>query len=87
MSRTSNKFTLEVRARAVLMVLGHEGDHPSRRAVIVSISENIRCVPQTLHEWVDWLNNRRLLEAIGNIPPAEAEDRYYATLDEPAMAA
>ena len=29
-------------------------------------------------EWVDWFNNRRLLEPIGNIPPAEAEERYYA---------
>ena len=38
-------------------------------------------------EWVDWFNNRRLLEPIGNIPPAEAEERYYAMLDMPAMAA
>jgi len=38
-------------------------------------------------EWVDWFNNRRLLEPIGNIPPAEAEARYYAQLDEPALAA
>lgn len=38
-------------------------------------------------EWVDWFNNRRLLEPIGNIPPAEAEQRYYDTLSEPAMAA
>ena len=38
-------------------------------------------------EWVDWFNNRQLLEPIGNIPPAEAEQRYYAMLDEPAMAA
>ena len=38
-------------------------------------------------EWVDWFNNRRLLEPIGNIPPAEAEERYYAMLDEQAMAA
>jgi transposase InsO family protein len=38
-------------------------------------------------EWVDWFNNRRLLEPIGNIPPAEAETRYYAMLEEPAMAA
>ncbi|WP_454818563.1 IS3 family transposase [Labrys neptuniae] len=37
--------------------------------------------------WVDWFNNRRLLEPIGNIPPAEAEERYYATLDDPAIAA
>ena len=38
-------------------------------------------------EWVDWFNTRRLLEPIGNIPPAEAEERYYALLDETAMAA
>src|SRR4051794_586617 len=38
-------------------------------------------------EWVDWFNNRRLLEPIGNIPPAEAEERYYAMLQHPAMAA
>jgi len=38
-------------------------------------------------EWVDWFNNRRLLEPIGNIPPAEAEEHYYATLDQPAMVA
>ena len=38
--------------------------------------------------WVDWFNNRRLLEPIGNIPPAEAEERYYAmTEKQPAMAA
>src|SRR5680860_138918 len=28
-------------------------------------------------EWVDWFNNRRLLEPIGNIPPAELEEMYY----------
>lgn len=38
-------------------------------------------------EWVDWFNNRRLLEPIGNIPPAEAEAQYYAMLDELLMAA
>jgi len=38
-------------------------------------------------EWVDWFNKRRLLEPIGNIPPVEAEERYYAMLEEPAMAA
>ena len=38
-------------------------------------------------EWVDWFNKRRILEPIGNIPPAEAEERYYAMLEEPAMAA
>jgi hypothetical protein len=38
-------------------------------------------------EWVDWFNHRRLLEPIGNIPPAEAEDRYYAMLEPTPMAA
>ena len=38
-------------------------------------------------EWVDWFNNRRLLEPIGNIPPPEVEQRYYAKLERPAMAA
>ncbi len=38
-------------------------------------------------EWVDWFNNRRLLEPIGNIPPAEAEAAYYAALTQQAMAA
>jgi putative transposase len=38
-------------------------------------------------EWVDWFNNRRLLEPIGNVPPAEAEARYYATIEDLALAA
>ncbi|MCA3279669.1 MAG: DDE-type integrase/transposase/recombinase, partial [Roseomonas sp.] len=38
-------------------------------------------------EWVDWFNNRRLLAPIGYIPPAEAKERYYASLDQPAIAA
>jgi putative transposase len=38
-------------------------------------------------EWVDWFNNQRLLEPIGNIPPAEAEARFYAKSNELAMVA
>jgi transposase InsO family protein len=38
-------------------------------------------------DWVDWFNNRRLLEPIGAIPPAEFESMYYHQLEESAAAA
>ena len=38
-------------------------------------------------EWVDWFNNRRLLEPIGNIPPAEKKENFYAALERSDMAA
>jgi transposase InsO family protein len=41
----------------------------------------------TTLEWVDWFNNRRLLESIGDVPPAEFEQAYYAQLEGQAMAA
>ena len=40
-----------------------------------------RTVEAVEFAWVDWFNNRRLLEPVGNIPPAEAEANYYAALD------
>ncbi len=38
-------------------------------------------------EWVAWFNHRRLLEPIGNLPPAEAEDAYYAKFEAVPIAA
>jgi putative transposase len=38
-------------------------------------------------EWVDWFNNRRLLETIGTVPPAEVEAAYYAQLEVMPMVA
>jgi len=52
MSKKSNKFSPEVRERAVRMVLEHRGEYPSLWAAIESIAPKIGCVPQTLHEWV-----------------------------------
>jgi hypothetical protein len=44
--------------------------------------------PSICHaRWVDWFNNRRLLAPIANIPAAEAEQRYYAMLDDVLMVA
>ncbi len=52
MSNTRNRFSLEVRARAVRMVLENESGYSSRWAAITSISTKIGCVPQTLSSWV-----------------------------------
>ena len=48
----SNKFSPEVRERAVRMVQEHRGEYPSLWAAIESISPKIGCVQQTLNAWV-----------------------------------
>jgi putative transposase len=48
---------------------------------------SLEAVEYATLEWVDWFNNRRLLEPIGNIPPAEAEAAYYGALEEPTRLA
>jgi transposase len=52
MSKTTDRFSLKVKARAVRMVQDHAADCPTRRLAVVSIAEKIGCAPQTMHEWV-----------------------------------
>ena len=48
----TNKFSPEIRERAVRMVQEHRGEYPSLWAAVESIAPKIGCVPQTLLEWV-----------------------------------
>jgi transposase len=52
MNKTTNKFSPEVRERAVRLVFDNEGQHGSRWQAIMSIAAKIGCAPQTLNDWV-----------------------------------
>ncbi len=52
MTKTSARYSPEVRARAVRMVLDHQGDYRSQWAAMSSIASKIGCTPETLRKWV-----------------------------------
>ena len=70
MSKTTNKFSPEVRQRAVRMVLEHGGDHASQWAAIGSIAAKIGCTAETLRKWV-----RQAERDAGQRPGASTEER------------
>jgi transposase-like protein len=49
---TKQKYSKEVRERAVRMVREHQCDHPSEWATIQSVAAKLGCTPQTLHNWL-----------------------------------
>ena len=49
---TVQKYSPEVRERAVRMVIDHQTEHESQWAAIVSIAGKIGCTPETLRQWV-----------------------------------
>jgi transposase-like protein len=49
---TKQKYSKEVRERAVRMVREHQPDHSSEWATIQSVAAKLGCTPQTLHNWV-----------------------------------
>ena len=68
--KTSNRFSPEVRQRAVRMVLEHGSDHASQWAAISSIAAKIGCTAETLRKWV-----RQAERDAGQRPGASAEER------------
>ena len=68
--KTSNRFSPEVRQRAVRMVLEHGGDHASQWAAIGSIAAKIGCTGETLRKWV-----RQAERDAGRQPGAMTEER------------
>ena len=68
--KTSNRFSPEVRQRAVRMVLDHGGDHASQWAAIGSIAAKIGCTGETLRKWV-----RQAERDSGQRPGATTEER------------
>ncbi len=51
-SKTSNRYAPEMRARAVRMVLEHQGSYETQNAAVAAIAPKIGCIPETLRIWV-----------------------------------
>jgi transposase len=76
-TNTSNRFSPEVRQRAVRMVLDHGGDHASQWSAIGSIASKIGCTAETLRKWVRQAERDQGLRA----GPTTVEQERIKTLE------
>ena len=86
--KTSARYSPEVRARAVRMVVEHQGDHDSQWSAIVSIASKIGCTGETLRKWVrqaerdQGLRDRTTTEARDRLKALERENRELRQANE-----
>jgi len=85
---TTNRFSPEVRERAVRMVLEHVGEHTSRWAAICSIAEKFGCTAETLRKWVQQAERDRgvrpglTTDERGRLKELERENRELRRANE-----
>lgn len=90
-NKTTKPYPAELRERAARLVR-EQAEHGSQWSAIRSSAVEARGAASSPSssppfEWMDWFNQRRILEPIGDIPPAEAETLFYAELETRAVAA
>ena len=86
--KTSARYSPEVRARAVRMVVEHQGDHDSQWSAFVSIASKIGCTGETLRKWVrqaerdQGLRDGTTTEARDRLKALERENRELRQANE-----
>jgi transposase len=76
-SKTTNRFSPEVRTRAVRLVFEHEKDHRSRWVTVTSIAAKIGCTAHSLNEWV---KKAEVDSGVRGGVPAEVPSRKWLEL-------
>ena len=87
-SKMANRYSPEVRARAVRMVFEHQGSYETQAGAIAAIAPKIGCIPQTLSGWVkhaekdSGMRDGVTTEERGRIKTLERENRELRQANE-----